>query len=87
MLKDYDNVRQIEAHLNAEGIRLDIEVDPTKPSGPGFIILKDPEDNTTYMTSIHRQSPASDSIKDLFQPLVTLLALVYVHGESAYPKL
>lgn len=43
-LPEYDDVRQIQRHLKAQGITLSSETDENK-TGPGYITLKDPDGN------------------------------------------
>ncbi len=43
-LPEFDDVRQIQRHLKAQGITLSMETDETK-TGPGYIMLKDPDGN------------------------------------------
>lgn len=43
-LEDFDDVREIQKHLKAEGVSLDMEADEAT-TGPASIMLKDPDGN------------------------------------------
>ncbi|MAP55582.1 VOC family protein [Altibacter sp.] len=43
-LPEFDDVRDIQKHMQAQGISLEREVD-TSTSGPGSIVFKDPDGN------------------------------------------
>lgn len=44
-VEEFDDVRQIQEQLKADGIDLLSEVDPEKTSGPGSFMLQDPDEN------------------------------------------
>ncbi|MEM9679972.1 MAG: VOC family protein [Bacteroidota bacterium] len=44
-LKHFDDVRIIQGHLKDKGLKLETEVDGSNTSGPGSIILIDPDGN------------------------------------------
>ena len=43
-LDDFDDIREIQKHLKAEGIALDMQADETT-TGPASMMLKDPDGN------------------------------------------
>lgn len=45
-LAEFTDVREIQGTLKQSGLQLQTEVDPDKPSGPGHIVLVDPDGNT-----------------------------------------
>ena len=44
-LATFADVRDIQRHLLEQGVPLDTLVDPAAPSGPGYIMLTDPDGN------------------------------------------
>lgn len=47
-IKKFDDVREIQKQLKSEQVALTVEVDE-KTSGPGFIMLSDPDGNVIYI--------------------------------------
>lgn len=47
-IESFDDIRDIQKHLKAEGISLDAEADEST-SGPANIMLKDPDGNIIYI--------------------------------------
>ncbi len=45
-LDEFTDVREIQSRLKQAGLQLQTEVDPEKPSGPGHLVLVDPDGNT-----------------------------------------
>lgn len=43
---EFTDVRQIQQHLKDQGLELQTEVDPAKASGPGHLVVIDPDGNT-----------------------------------------
>lgn len=44
-LEEFDDVREIQAHLKSENVTLVNEVDSAAKEGPGYIVLNDPDGN------------------------------------------
>ncbi|MEO1514896.1 MAG: VOC family protein [Bacteroidota bacterium] len=49
LVENYDDVRSIQENLKEKGVALDTEVATDNPSGPGSIILKDPDGNMIFI--------------------------------------
>lgn len=45
-LAEFTDVRDIQSTLKQSGLQLQTEVDPEKASGPGHLVLVDPDGNT-----------------------------------------